>query len=152
MSQFYEMLRESPEFMTDPRVLRAPERLGGLCPLGHFPLGEGMSLRILGIPAHASYRPLWDVAAFGMLGTIVLLASPHPDEIARTAEVRAHLTPLRPNATLHLFLRSARLRHRLESAPSELGGVAADTVFAAPEPPNLERVAFLTLLLARLVP
>jgi CheY-like chemotaxis protein len=153
LAEFYEILRESPEFMTEPRVLRAPERLGGMGPLGHFPLGEGMSLRVLAVPAQPAYAPLWEVAAFGMLGAILLVARPDPSALAEVNPARESLEALCPNGVLHLFFRSGREAERLDLAEGALAqAISKQRVFVAPGPRSTGRSAFLNQLFARLVP
>lgn len=67
-----ELLRESSGFVVDGRLARDPQRLGRLGTLGHLPIGEGIGLRMIALPAAPAYAPLWDVAAHGMLGAIAL--------------------------------------------------------------------------------
>ena len=76
MRAFVTALRESTHFVIDGRLAREPDKLGALGTLGHVPLGEHMTLRLISTPADPTYEPLWDVAANGMLGAIILPAGP----------------------------------------------------------------------------
>lgn len=69
---FVELLRESTGFVVDGRLARDPQRLARLSALGHLPLGEGLGLRLIALPASPAYELLWEVAAHGMLGAIAL--------------------------------------------------------------------------------
>jgi CheY-like chemotaxis protein len=69
---FVELLRESTGFVVDGRLARDPQRLARLGTLGHLPLGEGLGLRLIALPAQPAYAPLWEVAAHGMLGAVAL--------------------------------------------------------------------------------
>ncbi|MEE9281510.1 MAG: DUF4388 domain-containing protein [Myxococcota bacterium] len=69
LDAFREALAESADFLPDPRMARQPRRSGSL---GHFALGEGLSLRLIALPADPAYGPLWEVTAYGMLGAILL--------------------------------------------------------------------------------
>lgn len=72
---FVELLRESTGFVVDGRLARDPQRLSRLVTLGMMPLGEGLGLRLIALPARAPYAPLWEVAAHGMLGAIALVGA-----------------------------------------------------------------------------
>jgi len=144
VAAFHEALRESPDFMSDPRLLRDPERLDGLGTLGHFIVGEDMTLRLVSIPAHPHYAPVWEVAAYGMLGAIVL--APVQDAGASNT-VLERLREMRPRTLAWLAVAqsphaSADGAHAPEGLPH----------FVLPGAPSPERVAVLGRLFGRLVP
>jgi hypothetical protein len=87
-----ELLREATGFVVDGRLARDAARLGRLVTLGHLPLGEGLGLRLIALPANPAYGPLWDVAAHGMLGALALGV---PGELAQARRVAAAAVQIR---------------------------------------------------------
>ena len=143
-------LRECPDFMSETRLLREPDRLGGLGILGHFALGDGLSLRVLGMPATPLYAPLWTVAAHGMIAAIVVPRGPFGPALAETAAVCATLRGVRPQSVVHLILGDSGAIS--ESAQSELAHFEGGACFVLPAAPDPERQNVLQNLFARLVP
>jgi len=145
VAALHEALRESPDFMSDPRLLRAPERLDGLGVLGHFPIGDGMSLRLISVPGHPHYAPIWDLAGYGMLGAIVLA----PASGSRACDaVLDRLCEIRPHAVAWLAISPSA-----HGGPDPERASPTDAVpsYTLPAPPSPERVRVLAQLFGRLV-
>jgi CheY-like chemotaxis protein len=63
-------LRECTDFQTETRLVRDPEQVARPGTLGHFPLGHGLALRVVGLVASPPHATLVPVVAHGMLGAI----------------------------------------------------------------------------------
>ena len=99
---FCAALRESADFAPDPRSEDQPGRLGAL---GHFPLGEGLHLRLVAVGADPTWRPLWDVALWGALGAVVL---PEPGrDLDLEDPAFTHFTRTQQRPVVHLMQGSA---------------------------------------------
>jgi len=145
LAAFHEALRESPDFMSDPRLLRYPERLEGLATLGHFPAGEGMSLRLVAVPSDSRYAPIWDLAGYGMLGAI-LLASDR--DVHATDALRAHLRQAEVRSMVWLAIASSA------HVGTEVDRRCADSEissFVLPAAPSHDRVRILGSLFGELL-
>jgi CheY-like chemotaxis protein len=142
VAALHEALRESPDFMSDPRLLRSPGRVG-LGTLGHFPLGEGMSLRLLSVPAQSDHAPLWDLASYGMLGAIVLAPFGEP---GGSDAVLERLRQLRPRGVAWLAIGPGPGG---SPTPCPVQGIPS---LALPTTAGSERTSVLSQLLSRLVP
>ena len=145
-----ELLKEFSEFRPGPRLERAPD--AGLAQLGHFSLGEGLSLRLLAVPADTRYAPLWDVAAHGMLGAVIVPDGPYGNGREATQAAFARLDELGPRPVLHLLLADCPSASLSEEARQQLGNLEGGTVFVLPAGPSEERVPVLRNVFARLVP
>lgn len=149
---FYRVLSEFPDFHSRPRLLDDPQTIGGLATLGHFPLRDGLSLRLVALPSDASCAPLWDVAAHGMLGAIILPSSPYGAGLEATEAVLAGLRERHPGAVLHLLLADSETLSLEEDAREKLDSLEGGTVFVLPAAPSSGRLPVLRNLFARLVP
>jgi CheY-like chemotaxis protein len=149
---FYRVLSEFPDFHSRPRLLDDPQAIGGLATLGHFPLRDGLSLRLVALPSDASCAPLWDVAAHGMLGAIILPSSPYGAGLEATEAVFARLCERHPGAVLHLLLADSETLSLEEDAREKLDSLEGGTVFVLPAAPSPGRLPVLRNLFARLVP
>jgi CheY-like chemotaxis protein len=138
LEDFRAALAESDDFSPDPRMAREPRPAGNL---GHFPLGDGLSLRLIALPAEASYAPLLEVIGYGMLGAIVLSARACEEDRQR---IESELSGLMPpsGAVLHLAREEAGEEREL----------AAPSVSVLPRATGRERLEFLRGLFARLLP
>jgi CheY-like chemotaxis protein len=148
---FVAALRETTNFVIDGRLAREPQRVGGLGALGHVPLGEGMALRLVGIPAGEEYAPLWDVAAHGTLGAVILPAGPYGQALEATEAIWNRLRARSPRA-VHLLLPDAPGLSLSDSARGSLPHLEGGSFFVLPPPSSLERLDVLRSVFARLVP
>ena len=112
---FVTALRETTHFVIDGRLARDTDKLGALGTLGHVPLGEHMTLRLISAPADAIYEPLWDVAANGMLGAIILPAGPFGAALEATEAIWARHARAQP------ALRAPAAARRTRAQPVRLG-------------------------------
>ena len=112
---FVTALRESTHFVIDGRLARDTDKLGALGTLGHVPLGEHMTLRLISAPADAIYEPLWDVAANGMLGAIILPAGPFGAALEATEAISGAHARAQP------ALRAPAPARRTRAQPVRLG-------------------------------
>jgi len=150
LGKFHEALRECPDFMSDPRLLRDRERRGRLGPLGHFPLGHDMSLRLLFVPPGRAYTPLWAVASHGAVGAILLPAGPVGSRLSTTKSIGTHLQSLGPRRLIYLFFEPHG--EIADDVRSELLDVEDSAIFALPESSTEDRVARLCHAFGRLLP
>jgi hypothetical protein len=128
LGSFVELLRESTGFVVDGRLARDPQRLARLGALGHLPLGEGLGLRLIALPANPAYEPLWEVAAHGMLGAIALAGVGGVADARRVAAAAAQL-----KARITRPLASAVLQRGPGDADAQAAGSALSAaVEAAP--------------------
>ncbi len=148
----YEVLRELPDFRPGPRLAQAPEDVAGPATLGHFPLGEGFSLRVLALPADALYEPLWAVAAHGMLGAIIIPNGPYGAGLETTEAVFARLNAIGSATVLHLLLADSPTPSLSDETREQLGFLEGGTVFVLPAAPSSGRVPVLRNVFARLLP
>ncbi len=152
IAEFHQALRESPDFMSDARLIRDPTRNGGLGVLGHFALDDSLSLRVLGVPAAAAYEPLWDVAAHGMLGAIVLPQGANSKAFDETEEVYRRLEERRPQGVAQLILCGNAEASLSQEAHGQLERFPDGSAFILPAAPSPARAGVLRNLFARLVP
>ena len=148
IQQIYQALRECADFRSNARLAREPARVGSLASLGHIHLGEGLSLRVIAMPADPAYAPLWNVAAHAMLGAIVLPG----DTPEATEDILRHLRTRSPRALLHLVLAPDGSTTLSEETPAALGAQEGEGVFVLPDAASGERVAVLRNVFAGLVP
>jgi CheY-like chemotaxis protein len=114
----YDQLSACADFAPDPRCENEAERVGRIGTLGHFEIGEDLTVRIICLRADSRYEPLWDLAAHGMLGAIVLQAD------GAEATERAHLHLQRAGAVVALSTPAAA-GASLESLRKALGRLIA---------------------------
>jgi hypothetical protein len=148
---FVTALRETTHFVIDGRLARDTDKLGALGTLGHIPLGEHMMLRLISTPADPTYEPLWDVAAHGMLGAIILPAGPFGAALEATEAIWAKLRARSPRS-VHLLLPDAPGLNLSDSARGTLPHLEGGSFFVLPPPSSLERLEVLRSVFARLVP
>ena len=143
---FHDSLRECADFLTDPRAVRNPGRVEGLTTLGHFTIDDGISLRIVGVPAAAAYAPLLEVAAHGMLGAIVLPKAAFGPGLEVTENAYTRLVELCGRGVFQLILAGA-----VEGSvdPDQLEG---GSVFVLPDSDAEHRLGVLRNLFARIIP
>ncbi len=149
---FVAALERYSNFVIDGRLKREPGRLGHLGPLGHLPLGEGLSIRFISIPADPAYAPLWNVAAYGMLGAIVLPAAAFGAVLEETEPVFAALSRRQPGAVAHLLIADGPGVALSDSAKRQLEHLEGGSFFVLPEGSPEERRTALRNAFARLVP
>jgi len=149
---FATALRETTHFVIDGRMAREPQRLGELGIVGHVPLGEGIALRLISLPAGEAYAPLWDVAAHGMVGAIILPAGPFGAALEATEAIWARLRARSTRATVHLLLPDAPGLSLSNSARGTLPHLEGGSFFVLPPHASLGRLEVLRSVFARLVP
>ena len=115
------------------------------------PPQAGMALRLVGIPAGEDYAPLWDVAAHGTLGAIILPAGPYGAALEATEAIWTRLRARSPRA-VHLLLPDAPGLSLSDSARGSLPHLEGGSFFVLPPPSSLERLDVLRSVFARLVP
>ena len=149
---FHAALREHPDFMSDGRLVREPDRVGGLGTLGHFALGDGLTLRLVAVPGAPVYAPLWAVAAHGMLGAVLLCAPPLGEALEALRGLREGLCSAGGQVLVYLVLGDDPSGELREAACGRLPELDADALFALPSSPGMHRQEVLRQVLARLVP
>ncbi len=145
-----EVLKQFSEFRPGTRLERAPDT--GLGTLGHFPLGEGLSLRLLAVPADTRYAPLWEVAAHGMLGAVIVPDGPYANGLEVTEAAFTRLDALSPRPALHLLLADGPSASLSEESREQIRSLGGGTVFVLPAGPSDARVPVLRNVFASLVP
>jgi hypothetical protein len=110
-----------------------------------------MALRLVGVPAAEDFAPLWDVAAHGMLGAIILPAGPYGAALEATEAIWTRLRA-RSTRTVHLLLPDAPGLSLSDSARGSLPHLEGGSFFVLPPPSSLERLDVLRSVFARLVP
>jgi len=152
MRAFYAALRECADFMSEPRLMSEPDRIGGLGTLGHFSIGEGVSLRVVSVPAGEAYASAWDVAAHGMLGAVVLPSGPYGPALEETEAIFQRLQAARGCPIVHLILGPDSDSALPSKTRGRLAELAGGGVFVLPEGAREDRLAVLRSAFARLVP
>ena len=143
---FHGALRECADFLTDPRAVRNPGRVEGLTTLGHFTIDEGLSLRIVGVPAAQEYAPLLRVASHGMLGAVVLPKAAFGPGLESTEPAYRSLVDLEGRNVFQL-VQLAAAEGQIDTEQLEGG-----SIFVLPESDLEGRLAVLRTLFARIVP
>ena len=143
LDTFRRALAESTDFLPDPRMTREPRRAGSL---GHFQLGDGLSLRLISVRSAPFYAPLWEVVTHGMLGAIVLLPEQGP---GLAPEAERGFAELAERAGAHVL---ELVQSDSGVAPRGLRGDAGDQALVLPRAPASGRLAVLRTLFARLLP
>jgi hypothetical protein len=152
IGEFHQALRECEDFLSDGRLMREPDRLNGIGTLGQFALDEGLILRVIGAPAEAIYQPLWDVAAHGMLGAVLLPQGANAKALDETEAAYRQLEERRPDAVVQLILCGNPDGSLSQEARSQLERFPDGSVFILPAAPSDRRRGVLRNLFARLVP
>ena len=145
LSEFVELLRESTDFVLDGRLARDPELLAGVCAIGHIPLNDGLSLRLLAIPTDPTYRPLWDVACHGMLGGIILPCLEDEASVGHTEAVFRRIRECSGAPVVQVALGS-RGDEVPPAAAKRVERIGGDGLFGVPDASGVRE------LFARLVP
>ncbi len=143
LDTFRRAMAESTDFLPDPRMAREPRRAGSL---GHFQLGDGLSLRLISVRSAPFYAPLWEVVTHGMLGAIVLLPEQGP---GLAPEAERGFAELAERAGAHVL---ELVQSDSGVAPRGLRGDAGDEALVLPRAPASGRLAVLRTLFARLLP
>jgi hypothetical protein len=147
---FLRVLRGVPGLVPHPRMSEGlPAQALG--PIARLRLEDDLGIELIHVPALPGYAPLWPLAGYGALGTLLLMEGP-------VADAAGALQPL--TETLRALPRS-RMLHVLMLRPGE-AGVAEEvrrnvelmeqsTLFLLPldgrrEPLELLRTAFARLL------
>lgn len=151
LKDFLDVLRDQPDFHVDPASRSASPGLQ-LCKLGHFALGEDLWLRIVVLPPGDSCQPVWEVAAHGMLGALLLLRTPVAPALQAVERVCAALRRASGSPIVQVVETSAAAPTLGEAERNELERVGDGPLFALPTEPDPERLAVLQNLFARLVP
>ncbi len=148
MRDFHKALCSCEDFTSDPRLVSEPERIGGMGTLGHFALGEGVSARVVTVPAGREYAPLWEVAAHGMLGAIMLPSGAYGPGLEETEAAFQRLQRLEASAIVHVIVADD------DTPVDDTRGreLAGGGVFVLPADPGEEQLAVLRNLFTRLVP
>lgn len=154
---FHAALRECADFMSEPRLMSEPDRIGGLGTLGHFSIGDGVSVRIVSVPAGESYAPIWDVAAHGMLGAVVLPSGPYGPALEETEALFQRLQAGPGGPIVHLILGSDAASALSSETHERLAELAGGGVFVLPTAgpgaaSRADRLDVLRNAFARLVP
>jgi CheY-like chemotaxis protein len=152
MVAFHRALRSCGDFMSEPRLVSEPERIGGLGTLGHFVLGEGLNARVIGVPAGPKHAPLWDVAAYGALGAVILPTDAYGPGLEETEAAFQRLQDLDTRAIVHVIVADEETGSDDPDGDDTLGELAGGGVFVLPSNPGEEQIAVLRNLFARLVP
>jgi CheY-like chemotaxis protein len=152
MRAFHKALRECADFMSEPRLMSEPDRIGGLGTLGHLSIGEGVSVRIVGVPAGETYAPVWDVASHGMLGAVVLPSGPYGPALEETEAIFQRLQSGPCARVVHLILGPNSGSELSRETHDRLAELAGGGVFVLPEGSRGERLEVLRNAFARLVP
>ena len=152
ISEIHQLLRECPDFMSDARLMREPTRIGGIVTLGHFALDDGLSVRVLSIPAVPHYAPLLQVAAHGMLGAIMVPQGASSTALDETEAAFRQLAERRPESVAHLILCGNPDGNLAKDAHDRLARLPEGSAFVLPAPPSKERTAILRKLIARILP
>jgi CheY-like chemotaxis protein len=148
----YDALCECRDFRSNARLIRNPDNVDGVANLGHFPLGEGLSLRVNAVRANAFYAPLWEVAGHGMLGAIILPSGPYGAALEATESVFARLREPNPRAVLHLLLADNPGVTLSDDTSDKLDALQGGSIFVLPAAPSPERLPVLRNVFASLVP
>ena len=125
---FYAALRACGDFMSEPSLLSEPERIGGLGTLGHFSVGEGVSVRVVSVPAGEEYAPVWGVASHGMLGGVLLPSGAYGPALEETEAVFQQLQRHGSASLVHLIQGDSS-----GPLPGPLGELAGGSVFVLPD-------------------
>ena len=146
-----EVLPEFPDFRPVDRLVHAPADITPPAILGHFPLGSGLSLRLLALPADARCAPLWDIAARGMLGAVIVPSGPYAAGIEATHAAHTRLKELSPRPLLHLLLADSPTATLSLETLEQLGPLEGGSVFVLQVAPARERASVLRNVFGRLV-
>lgn len=148
---FHTALRACSDFMSEPRLLGESELIGGLGTLGHFSVGEGISVRVVSVPASEEYAPVWDVASHGMLGGVILPSGPYGPALEETEAAFQRLRANDACPLVHL-IQGESGESLSDDSRDRLGELAGGGVFVLPEGDDEARLAVLRNAFARLVP
>ena len=140
-------LRESADFVVDALSAREPGRFGVI---GHFPLGEGLLLRLIALCSDPVWEPLWDVASWGTLGVIILPLGPFGADLEATEAAFQHLSSA--EVPLVQLVQAAEAGSLTPEARAQVEHLGGGDVFVLPPEPAEERLEVLRSIFARFVP
>ena len=126
-----------------PVWARGPRRAGSL---GHFQLGDGLSLRLIAVRSAPFYGPLWEVVTYGMLGAIVLLPEQGPGLAPEAERGFAQLAERAGACVVELVQSDSGA-----ALPTPRGNTEGEAL-VLPRAPASARLEVLRTLFARLLP
>lgn len=80
---FCQVLRTVPGMDLTPRFTRERFAADDVVPMGRLLVGDGLGIRLVHVPSHPDFAPVWPVAFHGALGALILLSD--ADETAEAA-------------------------------------------------------------------
>jgi CheY-like chemotaxis protein len=148
MPAFTSALRECSDFVAESA--RGRESVA-VRTLGHFGLGDDLHLRLLALSPDVRVAPAWEVAAFGMVGAVVLLGIPLAPSLAAVERAIAVLSaggrPVR-----HVVESASSTPTLGDAERSELERAGGGPLFVLAGDADAERLATLRHVFAGIVP
>jgi len=147
---FLRVLRCVPGLVPHPRMGEglAAHSLG---PIARVRLEDDLGIELVHVPISASYAPLWQLAGYGALGTLLLMDGPVADGVTSLRPFGAALRSLPRSRLLHVLLLRAEQSGLAEEVRHHVEQEEETTLFLLPldgrrDPLELLRSAFSRLL------
>jgi hypothetical protein len=131
-------------------MAREPQRFASSA-RSDTPLGEA-SRCVWSRFRRRAYAPLWDVAAHGMVGAIILPAGPYGAALEATEALWARLRARSTRPAVHLLLPDAPGLALSDAASGTLPHLEGGSFFVLPPPSSHGRLEVLRSVFGRLVP
>ncbi len=147
---FLRVLRCVPGLVPHPRMGEglAAHSLG---PIARVRLEDDLGIELVHVPISASYAPLWQLAGYGALGTLLLMDGPVADGVTSLRPFGDALRSLPRSRLLHVLLLRAEQSGLAEEVRHHVEQEEETTLFLLPldgrrDPLELLRSAFSRLL------
>lgn len=147
---FAKLLRLVPGLVPHPRMADGiPAHALG--PIARLRLEDDLGIELVHVPVTAGYAPLWPLAGYGAIGSLLLMEGPVAEGFAALRPFSDALRALPRSRLLHLLLLRPGDAGLAEDVRRNLGAVEESTLFLLPlegrrEPLDLLRSAFTRLL------
>ncbi len=151
VAPFTEALCACSDFVADRGRTSGPP-WSAVAALGHFVLGDELRLRLLAVSPDPRLAPTWEVAAYGSLGTIILLDTPLAPSLAQVERISGALRATSARPLRHAVQVASGAPTLGDAERSELERGGGGPLFVLPRDPDPERIAVVRNLLAGLVP
>jgi len=152
LERFASMLKKVPGAELAPHFERGPGGTELLEPVARIDVDGEFGIDLIHLPTSDTYRPLWDFAAHGSLGTLFLLDAALGASSANVAAIAATLVD-RPGArTFHVVMIGEGERLAPDEIQQNLSLIDQASLFLLPFENGKDSGSLLRSLFARIVP
>jgi CheY-like chemotaxis protein len=149
---FARLLEGLPGVDLDAQLALGALSAADLAPLGRVAVDGEIGIEIVHVPASERFAPLWPVAAYGALGTLVLLSTPVAEAGKRIRRAEEELRKAPRSRAFHVVLLEKRERDAQAALREKLSLVDDGSLFLIPLESQRQAGVLLRELLVRVLP